>query len=230
MRIILVPPSQGLGEDKRNTSKCLEPCWAQTCSVNPSHYYYVITINLFLYCTGYLVDYFNLETQTFTVGTSACIISFIISFHFLHTFSLESLLSIKFLQCYISIHLQWYSIFLSYFLNVCMYMCVYIYTHTYVYLCIYSMHGCIIYVFVCVHHSVTSNSSQPHGWWPARLLCPWDLSGKNTGVGSHSLVQRIFPTRRSKRGLLDCRQILDHLSHQGSPALMYTIYVLYMYA
>lgn len=93
MRLILVPPSQGLGEDKRNTSKCIEPCWAQTFSVNTSHSYYVITINLFLYCTGYLVDYFNLETQTFTVGISACIISFVISFHFLHTFFLESLLS-----------------------------------------------------------------------------------------------------------------------------------------
>ena len=23
-------------------------------------------------------------------------------------------------------------------------------------------------------HSVTSNSSWPHGLWPARLLCPWD--------------------------------------------------------
>ena len=23
----------------------------------------------------------------------------------------------------------------------------------------------------------------PHGLWPARLLCPWDSPGKNTGVG-----------------------------------------------
>ena len=135
MRLILVPPSQGLGEDKRTTSKCLEPCWAQMLSVNTSHYYYVITVNLFLYCTGYLVDHFNLETQTFTVGTSACIISFVISFHFLHTFFLESLLSIKFPQCYISIHWQSYfkySIFLSYFLNMCMYVCVYLYIHTHI--------------------------------------------------------------------------------------------------
>ena len=29
---------------------------------------------------------------------------------------------------------------------------------------------------------------------PARLLCPWDCPGKNTGVGGHSLLQRIFPT------------------------------------
>ena len=29
---------------------------------------------------------------------------------------------------------------------------------------------------------------QPHGLKPARLLCPWDFLGKNTGVGSHSLL------------------------------------------
>ena len=28
---------------------------------------------------------------------------------------------------------------------------------------------------------------------PTRLLCPWDSSGKNTGVGCHALVQGIFP-------------------------------------
>ncbi|XDA80661.1 hypothetical protein R6Z07F_010646 [Ovis aries] len=27
-----------------------------------------------------------------------------------------------------------------------------------------------------------SDSSRPHGLWPARLLCPWDSSGKNTGL------------------------------------------------
>ena len=31
---------------------------------------------------------------------------------------------------------------------------------------------------------------------------------KNTGVGSHSLLQGIFPTQRSNLGLLHCRQIL----------------------
>ena len=28
-----------------------------------------------------------------------------------------------------------------------------------------------------------------------QLLCPWDFPGKNTGVGSHSLLQGIFPTQ-----------------------------------
>ena len=44
--------------------------------------------------------------------------------------------------------------------------------------------------------------------------CPWNFPGKNTGVGSHSLLQGIFPTQGSKPGLLHCRQILYHLSHQ----------------
>ena len=37
---------------------------------------------------------------------------------------------------------------------------------------------------------------------------------KNTGVGSLSLLQRIFPTQGSNRGLLHCRQILHQLSSQ----------------
>ena len=42
-------------------------------------------------------------------------------------------------------------------------------------------------------------------------------SGQNTGVGSLSLLQEIFPTEGSNPGLLYCRQILSYLSHQESP-------------
>ena len=42
---------------------------------------------------------------------------------------------------------------------------------------------------------------------------------KNTGVGSLSLLQRIFPTQESNRDLLHCRWILYQLSYQGSPNL-----------
>ena len=38
----------------------------------------------------------------------------------------------------------------------------------------------------------------------------------NTGVGSLSLLQQIFPTQGSNWGLLNCRQILYQLSYQGS--------------
>ena len=43
-----------------------------------------------------------------------------------------------------------------------------------------------------------------------------DSPGKNTGVGRHALLQGIFPTQGSNRGLLSCRWILYHLNHQGS--------------
>ena len=39
-----------------------------------------------------------------------------------------------------------------------------------------------------------------------------DFPGKNTGVGSHALLQGIFPTQASNPGLPHCR-----LSYQGSP-------------
>ena len=42
-----------------------------------------------------------------------------------------------------------------------------------------------------------------------------DSPGKNTGVGCHALLQRIFPTQGSNPGLLHCRWILYHLSHQA---------------
>ena len=41
--------------------------------------------------------------------------------------------------------------------------------------------------------------------------------GKNTGVSCHALLQRIVSTQGSNLGLLHCRQILYHLSYQGSP-------------
>ena len=48
---------------------------------------------------------------------------------------------------------------------------------------------------------------------------PAEHPGKssNTGVDSLSLLQRIFPTQESNRGLLHCRWILSQLSYQGSP-------------
>ena len=56
--------------------------------------------------------------------------------------------------------------------------------------------------------SVVSNPLQPYGLQPARLLCPWDFPGNNTGVGCHFLLQGIFPTQGSNPGLLHCRQML----------------------
>ena len=44
-----------------------------------------------------------------------------------------------------------------------------------------------------------------------------DSPGKNTGVGCHALLQGIFPAQGRFWTLMHCRQILDPLSHQGSP-------------
>ena len=41
------------------------------------------------------------------------------------------------------------------------------------------------------------------------------LQAMNTRVGSHSLLQGIFPAQGSNPGLPHCSQILYHLSHQG---------------
>ena len=51
----------------------------------------------------------------------------------------------------------------------------------------------------------------------------WEYSaGKNTRVGSHSLLWGIFPTQGSSPSLLHCRQILFHLSHQGNSIIMHS--------
>ena len=54
-------------------------------------------------------------------------------------------------------------------------------------------------------------------WTVARQdywILPWDFPGKNTRVGSHSLLQGIFLTQGSNPDLLHCRQILYCLRHQ----------------
>ena len=55
-----------------------------------------------------------------------------------------------------------------------------------------------------LHQHIDSLPSEPIG------------KPKNTGVGSLFLLQGIFPTQKQSTGLLHCRQILYHLSHQGS--------------
>ena len=44
--------------------------------------------------------------------------------------------------------------------------------------------------------------------------------GKTTGVGCHALLWGIIPTQGSNLGLLHCRWILYHMSHQGSPRVI----------
>ena len=60
--------------------------------------------------------------------------------------------------------------------------------------------------------SVVFDSLPPHG-----LYSSWDSPGKNTGVGSRSLLQGIIPNQGSNPGLPHCRRILYQLRHKGSP-------------
>ena len=66
----------------------------------------------------------------------------------------------------------------------------------------------------CVLVTLPCLTLRPHGLQPARLLCPRDCLGKNTGMGSLSLLQGIFQTQGSNPGLPHCRWILYFLSHQ----------------
>ena len=63
--------------------------------------------------------------------------------------------------------------------------------------------------------SVMSDSLPPQG-----LYSPWNSPGQNTGAGSLSLLQGIFPTQGLNPGLLHCRWIIYQLSHEGSPSIL----------
>ena len=70
-------------------------------------------------------------------------------------------------------------------------------------------------------HSVVSDSCNPMDYYSPR-----NSLGQNTGVGSLSLPQGIFPTQGSNPGLPHCRWILYQLSHKGSPGMGY-LYLLH---
>ena len=56
---------------------------------------------------------------------------------------------------------------------------------------------------------------RPHG-----LYSPWTFPGQNTGMGSLSLLQGIFPTQGLNPGLPHCGWILYQLNHKGSPRIL----------
>ena len=79
----------------------------------------------------------------------------------------------------------------------------------------FNNHTCCMYVLVmhscpslCDPTDCSSSDFSVYGFY-----------GKNTGVGSHSLLQGIFPTLGLNPSLLHYRQILHRLSHQGSPII-----------
>ena len=85
---------------------------------------------------------------------------------------------------------------------------------------------CLLCVCVCVSHSIVSDSLQPQGLQPSRLLCPWDSLGKNTGVAIPFSSQSVPTQGQNQRPLcrrLHSRQTLYRLSHQRSPDCLLSI-------
>ena len=83
----------------------------------------------------------------------------------------------------------------------------------------YTVHGTLqarILEWVAIPFSM--GSSQPRSLALQADSLPAEPPGKpkNTGVGSLSLLQWIFPTQELNQGLLHCRQIPYQLSYQGS--------------
>ena len=74
---------------------------------------------------------------------------------------------------------------------------------------------------MCVNASTLSNVFATPWTVAHQASLSMDFPGKNTGVGSHFLLQGLFPTQGSNPGLLCYRQIPYHLSHKGSPRCPY---------
>ena len=62
--------------------------------------------------------------------------------------------------------------------------------------------------------------SCPTLWGPMVYVVHGISPGQNTGVGSLSLLQKIFPTQILNPGLPHCGQILYELNHQESPRIL----------
>ena len=66
-----------------------------------------------------------------------------------------------------------------------------------------------------------SDSLQPHGLQPTRLLYPWDFSDKNTGVGCHFHLQGLFLNQGSNQHLLHWQVDSLPMSHLGNLPQIY---------
>ena len=99
-------------------------------------------------------------------------------------------------------------------------------TFLYVCVCVLILRSMRYYLFlilICISlclesesRSVMSDSLWAHGLYRP----PWNSPGENTGMGSLSLLQGIFPTQGSNPGLPHCSWILYQLSHKGSPRIL----------
>ena len=72
---------------------------------------------------------------------------------------------------------------------------------------------------LCLVTQLCPNLCHPMDCSPPDFSVHGDSPGKNTGADCHGLLQGIFTTQGLNQGLLHCRWILYHLSHQGIPDL-----------
>ena len=79
------------------------------------------------------------------------------------------------------------------------------------------MRCCYCSVFLVIMWMWRWKSTVSSFLWSHGLYSPWNSPGQNIRVSSRSLLQEIIQTQGSNPGLPHCRQILYHLSHQGSP-------------
>ena len=68
---------------------------------------------------------------------------------------------------------------------------------------------------VCLMAQLCLTLCKPMDYSPPGSSVHGVSPGKNIGVGCHVLLLGIFPTQGSNPGVLHCRWILHHLSHQG---------------
>ena len=71
-------------------------------------------------------------------------------------------------------------------------------------------------------HCLPDQSQSPYNYVSTirYINVPWNFPAQDTGVGSRSLLQGIFPTQGSNPGDPHHRRILYQLSHKGSPRML----------
>ena len=78
-------------------------------------------------------------------------------------------------------------------------------------------------------HFIKISGMSLHSHWLLLCFCQWSkvklcfallLTCFRSALWIHALLQGIFPTQGSNPGLLHCRLILYHLSHEGSPRIL----------
>ena len=82
---------------------------------------------------------------------------------------------------------------------------------------------CLFIIMLYESRSVVSNSLLPHG-----LYSTWTSPGQNTGVGSLSLLQGIFPTQGLSPGLLHCMSSLHIWNMIPLPGIWFANIFLYL--